>query len=226
MTTPLVIAHRGASGHEPENSLAAFRAASALGADAIELDIRVTVDGALLVHHDATIGGRTVADLHYKDLRDARLANDEPVPTLSEALEVIDPRLEVFVEAKELPQRYDQNLFRALEAGPSPSNYHIHSFDHRVVHRLHQGNSTFGYGVLAVAYPIRPLMALDDANATALWQEHSLIDGDLVEAVHQAHGRVYAWTTNTANEITRVCQLGVDGVTTNYPDMARRLVDA
>jgi len=65
-----VIAHRGASLAERENTLAAFRRAHAMGADAVELDVRRTLDGAMAIHHDATLGdGRLICETHSDDLR-------------------------------------------------------------------------------------------------------------------------------------------------------------
>src|SRR5207249_7146490 len=83
----LVIAHRGASARELENSLAAFRAAGPLGADAVELDIHATADGTLVVHHDEAVAGRHIPHLTGRQVRELRLQNGEPVPTLPEALE-------------------------------------------------------------------------------------------------------------------------------------------
>ena len=80
MTKPLVIAHRGASAREVENSLAAFRAAAGLGSDGVELDIHATADGALIVHHDEKIGGvHHIPYLTAKRVRELRLANGEPI---------------------------------------------------------------------------------------------------------------------------------------------------
>ncbi|MDO8665828.1 MAG: glycerophosphodiester phosphodiesterase family protein, partial [Gemmatimonadales bacterium] len=91
MGGPLVIAHRGASGYEVENSLAAFRAAHTLGADAVELDVHATADGALVVHHDEMIGPHHIAHCSLKEVRAQPLKNGESVPTLEEALAVIHP---------------------------------------------------------------------------------------------------------------------------------------
>src|SRR2546428_571051 len=85
--TALVIAHRGASGYELENSLAAFRAAARLGADAVELDVHGTADGALVVHRDETIDGtHHIPRLNARQLQGFRLANSQPIPTLAQPL--------------------------------------------------------------------------------------------------------------------------------------------
>ena len=79
MSRPLVIAHRGASGYEVENSLAAFRAAGKLGADAVELDIHETADGAFVVHHGNMVGPHHISHCPLWQLREHYLANGEPL---------------------------------------------------------------------------------------------------------------------------------------------------
>ncbi len=96
---PSVIAHRGAWGAGvPENSLAAFERAIELGADMIELDVRRTRDGELIVFHDAAIGGAPVATLTRSEIED--LAGVLP-PLLEEALELANSRIALDVELKE-----------------------------------------------------------------------------------------------------------------------------
>ncbi len=226
MSAPLVIAHRGASAVEVENSLAAFRAAVRLGADGVELDVHATADGALFVHHDETIDGvHHVAHARAERIRQLRLANGEPVPTLAQALAACGA-LRVFVEVKSLAPAQDEMLLATLDAGPNPAGYAVHGFDHRIVRRLVERRPSLPCGVLNVSYLVRPLAALEDAGARALWQEHRLVDRELVTSVHGAGGVVYAWTVDDAERMQGLLDLGVDGLCTNRPDVARRIVDA
>lgn len=225
MSRPLVIAHRGASAVEVENSLAAFRAAGALGADGVELDVHAASDGPLFVHHDETIDGtHHIAHTTAVRVRERRLANGEPIPTLEEALVACSP-LRVFIEVKSLAPSFDERLLAVLDGGPHPPHYAVHSFDHRIVRRLAQRRPALPCGVLNVSYLVRPLAALDDALATALWQECRLVDAELVATVHHAGGVVYAWTADTPDLIRRLLATGIDGLCTNRPDVARVIVD-
>ena len=116
--TPRILAHRGASGVAVENSLDAFRQAITLGADGVELDIHATRDHALVVHHDPSVDGfGDIREHSLDELRAQRLANGEPVPTLTEALDVLGDH-EVWVEVKALPPAADEVLFHALRGGP------------------------------------------------------------------------------------------------------------
>ncbi len=225
MSRALVIAHRGASGYEVENSLAAFRAAGPKGADAVELDVHATADGALFVHHDDLLDGtQRIPDLRREQARAFRLANGEPLPTLDEALQAVG-KLQAFVEVKSLDPRFDQRLFAALDGGPNPSGYAVHSFDHRIVQRLGRERPALPRGVLSAGYPLRPLAPLEEVGATMLWQDRPLVDRALVEAVHQAGARLFVWNVDQSSEMARLVSLGADGLCTNFPDVARRVVD-
>ena len=222
---PLVIAHRGASSIELENSLAAFKAAAPQGADGVELDIHSTTDGELIVHHDETIGGTHIAKSSAQAIAALRL-NGEPVPTLSQALDAIAPRLQVFIEVKTLDPRWDDRLFETMDQGPNPAGYAIHGFDHRIVRRLSAKRPGLPCGVLSSSYDVRPLVALQDAGAAILWEERSLVDEVLISTLHDAGAQIFVWTVDEPNELSRLVAWGVDGLCTNVPARARQAVDA
>jgi glycerophosphoryl diester phosphodiesterase len=227
MSRPLVIAHRGASGHALENTLAAFRAAVTHQADGVELDVHGAADGELIVHHDDVLpNGAVIARSTAAQVGAVRLANGEPPPTLAQALDAIGPRLLAFVEVKRLAPALDERLLAVLAAGPHPAGYAVHSFDHRVVRRLVDRQPGLRTGVLGVGYHVRPAGALHDAGARDLWQEQSLIDADLAAAVHRAGGRLIAWTVDAPERIRQLVAAGVDGICTNLPDVGRRAVDS
>lgn len=223
---PLVIAHRGASSIELENSLAAFKAAAPQGADGVELDIHSTTDGELIVHHDETIGGTHIAKSSAQAIAALRLKNGEPVPTLSQALDAIAPRLQVFIEVKTLDPRWDDRLFETMDQGPNPAGYAIHGFDHRIVRRLSAKRPGLPCGVLSSSYDVRPLVALQDAGAAILWEERSLVDEVLISTLHDAGAQIFVWTVDEPNELSRLVAWGVDGLCTNVPARARQAVDA
>jgi glycerophosphoryl diester phosphodiesterase len=217
----LVIAHRGASAYEVENSLAAFRLAHEMGADGIELDVHCTADGVPIVHHDPLVESVPISRTAAADLAAHRLPNGEPIPTLAAALAAIDPSLQVDIEVKALDPRNDVHVFEVLDGGPATARYHVHSFDHRIVRRLKDHRHALHTGILAVARPVRPLTALLDAGAGVLWQEETLVDQELITEAHRAGMRVFAWTVDDPARMRVLASFGVDGVCTNRPDIAR-----
>jgi glycerophosphoryl diester phosphodiesterase len=220
---PLVIAHRGASSVELENSLAAFRAAAGQGADGVELDVHATIDGEIVVFHDPSIMGLPIARARMRDLSELRLLNGEPLPTLAQALETLG-QLKVFVEVKVLDPRWDDRLLQVLDKGPNPSGYAVHSFAFHVVKRLKEKRPTLPTGVLSEVLTRNPKQTLNDAKAQTLWQEQATLEETLVHTVHDIGAKIIAWTVDNPSEMERLVTLGVDAICTNHPERARRII--
>lgn len=221
MRRPSVIAHRGASGYEYENSRAAFRRAVLLDSEGIELDVHATRDGAILVHHDADLPGLgPIAQLSFAETRGAMLRNGESVPQLEEVLDIVSG-CDVWVEVKSLGARHDAELLAVLDGGPAPARYAVHSFDHRIVRRLGQARPELRRGCLLSAYLLDSIAPLRDTGATTLWQEWQLIDAELVNRIHDAGAALIAWTVNEIGDVAHLARLGVDGICGNFPDRIR-----
>lgn len=192
-----------------------------LDADGIELDVHATSDGGLVVHHDAELPGcGHIGRLTLAEARQVRIRNGEPLPLLSEVLELVGDR-EVWIEVKTLPEEHDGKLLAVMDAGPTPDRYAVHSFDHRIVRRLGETRPDLRRGILLSAYLDDPVAAMRAVGATTLWQEWLQVDGDLVRRVHAAGGQLIAWTVNEIGDLERLARLGVDGICGNYPDRIR-----
>lgn len=221
MKRPSVIAHRGASGYEYENSRAAFRRAVMLDADGVELDVHATRDGGIFVHHDPEVpGAGPIADLSLAEAKQVRLRNGETLPLLSEVLELLHDR-DVWIEVKSLAPEQDMPFFTVLDRGPCPARYAVHSFDHRIIRRLGEARPDIRRGILLSAYLNDPVSAMRAVGASALWQEWQQVDRELVNRVHGAGGQLIAWTVNEIGDLERLARMGVDGLCGNYPDRMR-----
>jgi glycerophosphoryl diester phosphodiesterase len=221
VTRPLIVAHRGASARAHENSIEAFRLAVALGADGVELDVHATRDHRLLVHHDPGLPGRgPIAGLELAEAQSARLPNGEPPPRLEEALEVLAGR-EVFIEVKAMPPAAEVALLTAITA--SPARCAVHSFDHALVSRL--AGRGVRLGLLVEEAPADPAALLTRAGAGDLWPRRDAVTPAVVRATHAAGGRVIAWTVNRPDDVRRLAALGVDGICTDVPDLARAALE-
>ena len=219
--TPELIGHRGAPRERPENTIASFLRALDLGADAIELDVHATRDGVVVVHHDfvpratsnaTALQGRGIAELTADELSTFRVSG-EPIPTLRTVLDAIGTRATVYVEIK--GRRIEQLVVATLASAPSAKRVAVHSFDHRAVTRARAIEPRLAGGVLVTSYLIDATGALRAAGARDYWQEWSMIDEDLVQTVHAAHGRVIAWTVNEPEDARRLASMGVDGICTD-----------
>ena len=214
--TPERISHRGAHQTLPENSVPAFLRAIELGADAIELDVHGTRDGALVIHHDAEVNGpaaprRPIADLTLAELTAYKLRDDVEIPTLSAVLTAIGTSAFVYVEIK--APDIEPLVTRCIRE--SDARAAIHSFDHRIVKNVKTIFPALRTGVLEVSRHIDPALSLTATGAEDLWQDVSFIDEELVARVHSVNGRVIAWTANDANQWETLRRIGVDGICTD-----------
>jgi len=219
---PEIIGHRGAPRAYRENTLASFREAVALGADAIELDVHVTRDGAVVVHHDPVpraratdeaLGGRPFGELTLAQVRTFMLDGGLAIPTLAEVLAEVDGHAFVYVEVK--GQHAEQAVAELL--GPEVGWSAVHAFDHRIVARVRALVPRLRGGVLLESYLIDTPSAMRAAGALDLWQRWEFIDEPLVREVHDAGGRVIAWTVNDVAAAERLAGMGVDGICTDLP---------
>jgi glycerophosphoryl diester phosphodiesterase len=178
-----------------------------------------------VVYHDSALPGLgPIIDLTLDQARSFSLPNGERVPTLAEALELLNG-LDVWVEVKGWNPKADGKLLDLLLTGPTPRQYAIHSFDHRIILRLGNMRPELSRGILLASYPLDPIATLRGAGADTLWENNHLSDQDLVNALHAERCRVIAWTANDEAEISRLAELGVDGICGNYPDRIRSVVE-
>ncbi len=109
---------------------------------------------------------------------------------------------------------------------PNPSGYAVHSFAYHVVRRLGEKRPTLPRGILSEVPTKSPRQTLGDAGAQTLWQERSTLGEPLVKTVHGLGASIIAWTVDNPGDMERLVRWGVDGICTNHPERARRVVDA
>ena len=227
----LVIAHRGASAAAPENTLAAFRLAADLGADGVELDVRRTVDGQLVVIHDASVDRTTdgtgrVAALTLDQLRrfDAGRKFGPPfrgerIPLLSKVFEVLGGRLLVDVEVK--AAGVEAALLDLIRKTQMMDSVLISSFDAQVVAHVRDLAPEMPAGLLQSAAD--PYAAVS-VRATAYLPEVTALTADVVASC-RSHGlRVITWTVRTEEEARQALRVGVDGIIADDPTLIRKML--
>ena len=219
----LVIAHRGASAVAPENTIAAFETALEIGADWVELDVRRAACGTPVVHHDAHLSdGRAICELAAGDL-------PEHVSTLHDVL-VACGSMGVDIEIKSDPvdPDYDDDhsivdavVVVAKEILPL-DRVLISSFDMSAVNRVHDVDKAVPTGFIT-ADPVGPEVLVGRAVAhghAVIKPDEALVTSRFVDAAHEAGLLVYPWTIDDPRRIAKLAELGVDGITTNVPDVA------
>jgi glycerophosphoryl diester phosphodiesterase len=215
----VVIAHRGASRAERENTLAAFRAARRLGADMVELDVRLLADGALAVHHDAHLpDGRSLPDLVRADL-------PEYVPLLDEALTACEG-MDVNVEIKNSAGQPGHDpaavvadrVADVVTAAGASARVLVSSFDLATADRAKAVGLASAW--LVVAVPDDAIETLLARGLVALHPWHEVVTEDLVRRCHEHGLSVNAWTVDEPDRMRELAAWGVDGICTNVPDIA------
>jgi glycerophosphoryl diester phosphodiesterase len=220
-----VIAHRGASRARRENTVAAFETARSLGADAVELDVRRTSDGVLVVHHDARLdGGAAIVDTPRADL-------PSHVPDLHTALDACRG-MWVNVEIKNDPSEPDfdatdavaDEVIAALASRHEPDRWLISSFRWETIERCRSIDPAIRTAWLTTAVPPDAVDRLHAAGHSALHPWYGFVGEDLVAAAHGAGLTVNVWTCDDPDEMKRLAGFGIDGICTNVPDVARTVL--
>jgi glycerophosphoryl diester phosphodiesterase len=230
LAAPAVIAHRGASAAWPENTLSAFEAAVRAGADMVELDVRLTADGALVVMHDADVARTTgghglVCELTLAEVRALH------IPTLRDALDLLQGRAGAEIEIKDEPGE--------TAADAVVDQLRDARFDAALV-------SSFHPGALARVRERDPAIATgletDGSDALRAGLDHVVAHGhpfllpdapslrragpEVARLAHERGVRVGTWTVDDPEEIAELFAWGVDAVETNMPEIAAPIRDA
>lgn len=239
MRKPWVIAHRGASGHTPENTMAAFERAVQLGAPFIETDLHLTRDAHFVAIHDATLERTTngrghVHDFTLHELR--RLDNGlwydraymgERIPTLEEILEFARKHDVVFY----LEVKYDSAwgmhhaLVGALRKEQDAARTIVISFDAATLESVRKLDASVMTGLLLESGDKEATKRAVEVGARQLCPKFSIVTRDFVDEAHRADLHVATWTVNQAEDMRTLIAAGVDGIMTDFPDRLQAVLE-
>lgn len=225
-----VIGHRGARGHAPENTLLSLDVALKLGADWVEVDVQHH-DGALLLMHDlrlerTTNGSGRLADHSFDALRLLDAGQGQKIPTLQEALNLLDQRIGLNVELKTwngCAEAVAEVLRDALAQGWPADKVLVSSFHLPELYEFHERLPEIPIGVLTCGVPLDWAGVCAELGASTLNVSDEFVDERLVADAHARGLKVYVYTVNHPDEMRRMQALGLDGIFTDYPDRARAL---
>lgn len=234
MNQTINCAHRGASGHAPENTIAALEKAITLGADMAEIDIQQTADDRFAVFHDdnleRTSNGtgplweKTLAELQALDAGSwfGPSWAGQRIPSLEEVLEITRGRLPLNIELK--LHGHERNIVDLAIRALHDNNIEVHClrkslitcFDHQVAAEIKRADPALTVGVILGREQYHEgIFALP---VDVLSTEKSLVDVGFMAAARKAGKQVHVWTVNEPKDMRRLIDLGVDAVITNYPD--------
>ena len=238
-TRPLVVAHKGASAYLPGNTLAAFDLAVSQGTDCIELDVQLAGDGNVIVYDRWYVEDGDlqcpVIDLSLKDIRrlrsqrrerDAESELSDPL-TLPEVLSHLkSAKVELVIELKNSrllqPLSLAQRVIDELNDFAMLSRSYLLSYDHEMVAAIKQPG--IRRGILYVGRLANIAETLQITHASFIETRNDFLDATFVTQLHQMGVQICGSSTDNDKEITRLVGLGADMITTNAPDLARRVI--
>jgi glycerophosphoryl diester phosphodiesterase len=229
----LRIGHRGAGGTHPENTMVSFRRAVELGCDGVEFDIHRTLDGHLVVIHDAflnrtTTGQGLIRDLTLDQIRSfdagcfkGEQFTGEKVPTLQELITGTPASLKLFCELKAGSIHYpgiEAELLAIVSEMGARERFQVSSFDHVALKLIHELDPAMPLGVLFSENLLDPVAMARAIGANALHPAWEWVTPDMVEKAHSAGLEVNCWTVNIPMAASMMKGCGVDGIMSDFPD--------
>jgi len=226
-----IIAHRGASGTEPENTLPAFALALEQKSDMIETDVHVCASGeAVLCHnHCILLDGeiRAIKTLTLEELQAFDAGKGNRIPTLNEMLDRMNPNIKINLELKGPGSETEVAEIlrkRIKNENWSDENFLITSFDHFRVEDFRDLMPEVPRGALFKSQIISINDYMEQLNINTLITGFEFIRKSRVEELHRAGRKVMVFTVNEDSDILNMADMGVDGIITNYPEKARKLL--
>lgn len=231
-------AHRGASGHAPENTLAAIRLALAMDAQMCEIDVQPTADGHLVLLHDDTLNRTTTGSgaLSSKSLQEVKTYDagswfggqfaGEPVPTLLEVITAARGRMKLNIEIKRHGDQTDiaSLVVKTLRETDCIGECIVTSFDHRLVDEAQRLAPELTTGYIFNHFNFHA--GVFDGPGNVLSAHHLLVNEQFVQQARVANKAVHVWTVNDEPLMLKFVELEVAAIITNYPDRLARVLAA
>ena len=226
MNKMLKIAHRGAKGYEPENTLKAFQKALDFNADGIELDVHLSADGHIIVIHDETIDKMTngkgfINTLSLPELKSFLVADQYEIPTLKEVFDLVNKKCFINIELKnadtltKVVSLIDEYV---SEKKWSYDHFIVSSFDWIALQEVHNFDSKIPIGVLTETNLDLALAFAETIKAKAIHPYYHLLNEENTKEIQQKGFLVLPWTVNIEEDIQKIKNYKVDGIITDFPD--------
>ena len=225
--TILNIGHRGAMGHEPENTLASIKKAIDLGADGFEIDVFKCLSGEIVLFHDKYLDKLTDGEglIEKKSLSDLKklsvLGTDNKIPTLEEVLNIINKQIFLNIELKgKNTAKASLELVEEFLNQKKISSHNIlfSSFNWNELEKLRELNSDVKIALITENDPLLAIEAAKKLKAVAINPNYKDLNKENIKIIHNNDFKIYTWTVNNKRDISKIKSLKVDGIITDFPD--------
>ena len=222
----LKIGHRGAKGLEPENTLLSFQKAIEIGVDGIELDVRLTSDGELIVIHDETIdrtsnGTGFVNQFSLREIKKFRIDSKHEIPTLLEVLELVNKKCFINIELKEIETA--EKVVALIEDFVTNKNWNysdflVSSFNWHAIQNVRFLNPDIPIGVLTESDLEMAFTFAKFLKASTIIPHYLLLNDPEIQEIQEAGIKIFAWTVNENDTIEKMKTLNINGIISDFPD--------
>lgn len=225
---PIIIGHRGAAAHAPENTISSIKKALELHVPMIEFDVHQCASGELVVIHDFSVDRTTngtglVADMTYSQLRELTIEGNEHIPTLPEVLDTINKKAIAVIELK------GQNLAKAVadvineyikNKDWSYNNFLIVSFDHAQLQEIKKLLPQVPIGPTCYGLPANPIKYMQALDANVLSLHPDFVTQKLIDEAHKNDIAIFIWYDPKTDlwAAKEAIKLGVDGIFEDAPN--------
>lgn len=222
----LKIAHRGAKGYEPENTLKAFQKALDLNSDGIELDVHLSSDEHIIVIHDETLDRTTngkgfVNTFSLSELKSFLIDGKYEISTLNEVFDLVDKKCLINIELKGIGTA--SKVVALIEEYISNKNWKyehfiISSFDWNMLQEVHNLNPNIAIGVLTEENIDTALAFAEKIKARAIHPDYQLLNQENTKEIQKKGFLVLPWTVDSDEDIQKIKSYNVDGIISDFPD--------
>ncbi len=233
----MVVAHRGASGYAPENSLSAMSKAIEMNAGMSELDVQETADGKIILLHDKNLKRtagieKNIWELNYDDLKAVDIGEwfseeykGEPIPTLDEVIDLVRGKMKLNIELKanKHEKMLAERALKIVEDNNFLDQVVFTSFKFDEIRKIHALNKEARVGYIFKKLPDDVDVFSEDIDI--LSTNYLIVDADFIKKARDAGKEVAVWTVNKPEDMKRMIELGVDAIITNYPDVLHNVLN-
>ena len=218
-----IFGHRGSPLEAPENTLLSVEKAMSAGVDAVEIDVRKTKMGHIVVIHDAKVDRTTngkgfVEDFTLNELQNINIrGSSEKIPLLQEIIDIAKKKIKLIIEIKD--NDIEKHVIELIEKNKFVNNVYLMSFNQETIKNIKKINNKIKTGLIFKRKPINLYSLVKEIKTNSISAYYKIINKNLVNKMHKENIKVFVWNIDSIKDLKHMLQLDVDGIGTNKPSL-------